>query len=312
MTEPQNKRPKFDTTPQKKCPPQWYFDMVMAKRIVLDGKYVIVETEDFDKTILTENKDFTIEDDLVLHKNIPQCRVAPSKLPKLEMKYKLKIKTGMKKVLHDKPFYIVKFNNYAPARINSARYPCHKFGSNHTYDCLELDLKTQFTLEFCRYGEYQYVLRNSEKEDRKYNSKDKKYTPVPELNSTSTRTVILSVHAPTDYQQFYSANKSNFVTVGFQVGLERPNQTCFRNKRGIPLGIVSFSSSEVFPVSAWVTTVPQYKRRVEKITDRLDYKPAWDTPLLLPAIESSDNEDDATESDDDTTNNIDSDDADDN
>ena len=299
MSEPQIKRQKTESS-QKKYVPYWHFDMMLAKRIVLDGKYVTVETEGFDKTRLTENKDFTIEDDLILYKNTPQCKVAPSNLPKLVMKYKLKIKTGEKRVLYDKPFYIIKTNNYDSTKINE---PYHKFGSNHSYECLDADLKTWFSLKFCRHGEYHYVIQNYNHVEQKfdeYDSDDDNYVALPELKNTDTRKIILSIHAPTDHQQFYSDNKSNFVTVNFRVGTDRPNQSYFRNKRGMPLGIVLFSCLEVFPASAWVTTVPKYKKRVEKITEHLDYKSEWGIPLLLPV------------SDDDVTNNIDSDDADDN
>jgi hypothetical protein len=73
----------------------------------------------------------------------------------------------------------------------------------------------------------------------------------------------LSIHAPTDYQQFYSENKEKTTDVSFQVGESLPSQVCFRNKRGKPMGLLGISNQEGFPTSAWITTVFKYKKELE-------------------------------------------------
>lgn len=199
----------------------------------------------------------------------------PSNIKQNDLKFKLKIKTGMNKILLNSSFIIIKVDKH-----NLHEKTC-KVGNNYNFTCIDQETKVPFILKLCRYGEFQYVLQdfegvkdfiNGEKRFIRAEEKDSnfKYLAFDKIIETDKLKILFESHAPTDYQQIWSNFNGELIPFSFS-WVDRPNQTWCRSKTGKPLGIMIVDRSEVYPASATIWTKPSLRRRVKKLAENLNY-----------------------------------------
>lgn len=254
-----------------------YFPFVKVDRIDVQNGHILLKMSNFDKTILINNNDFVIKDEIVFFKKEGLSATDDSKITETPLSFILPRDLYIEsKTIYSKPFYLLK--------------PLNMYGYQQNLDtstmqpflCLDEDLFTYFILEIGRKNEYIYVMRTNQSEQEYQTTHDdntdelETTTPynIPvelKTDENAKRTVLFSRYQPTRYQKYRHRYLGKLTSINIRCFDIVPCEDDFKNSDGTSFAYTDGSVLETFPGQCYFLFPIEFADKAKEIIVTKNY-----------------------------------------